>query len=91
MENVLLQAKEIINSGGKEIVLTGVNTGDFGLINGTRRHNFAELLQVLDDLPGINRIRISSIAKSTERGYHFHGSILKKNSAPFSYPVTEWQ
>lgn len=61
IENVLLQAKEIIDAGGKEIVLTGVNTGDFGIRNGTRRHDFAELLQALNDLPGVNRIRISSI------------------------------
>jgi len=61
MENVLLQAQKIIEAGGKEIVLTGVNTGDFGIIDGTRQHRFIELLQALDNLQGINRIRISSI------------------------------
>jgi len=61
IENVLLQAQKIIEAGGKEIVLTGVNTGDFGIIDGTRQHRFIELLQALDNLQGINRIRISSI------------------------------
>ena len=61
IENVVRQAQQIIRAGGKEIVLTGVNTGDFGIINGTRQYRFIELLQNLDNLAGLNRIRISSI------------------------------
>ena len=61
IENVLSQAKEIIQKGGKEIVLTGVNTGDFGIVNGRRQHKFADLVQALEQLEGIERIRISSI------------------------------
>ena len=61
VEKVLEQAKKIIATGSKEIVLTGVNTGDFGIIEGARQHRFIDLLQALNQLDGISRIRISSI------------------------------
>ncbi len=61
IEHVLKQARKIRDAGSKEIVLTGVNTGDFGIINGTREYRFIDLLKALSDLEGINRIRISSI------------------------------
>ena len=61
IENVLLQANEIVQAGGKEIVLTGVNTGDFGIIDGRRQTKFINLLQQLEQISGIERIRISSI------------------------------
>jgi len=56
--NALKNAEEIISHGIKEIVLTGVNIGDFGRQNG---ENFLQLIQALDHLTGMNRIRISSI------------------------------
>ena len=56
--NVVKQAKEIVAQGTKEIVLTGVNTGDFG--SGTTE-NFYQLLQALDEVEGLARLRISSI------------------------------
>lgn len=55
---VLAQARKVINEGYKEIVLTGVNVGDFGKQTG---ETFFELLHQLDELEGLNRIRISSI------------------------------
>ncbi len=61
IDNILLQAQEIIRSGVKEIVLTGVNTGDYGIIEGKRQYRFVELLQSLQDMDGIQRLRISSI------------------------------
>lgn len=61
IQRLLEQAREIIRSGSKEIVLTGVNTGDFGIIEGSRKHRFIDLLRALSELRGINRIRISSI------------------------------
>jgi len=61
IESVIKQAKEIAVSGVKEIVLTGVNIGDFGLRNGNREDKFFDLIKALDDVQGINRIRISSI------------------------------
>lgn len=61
IENVVRSANEIAESGVKEIVLTGVNTGDFGLQDGKRVETFYELIQELDKVEGIERFRISSI------------------------------
>ncbi len=61
IENVINQAKEIAASGVKEIVLTGVNLGDFGLINSQRENKFFDLIKALDVVENIDRIRISSI------------------------------
>ncbi|MEY3679021.1 MAG: tRNA ((6)-L-threonylcarbamoyladenosine(37)-C(2))-methylthiotransferase MtaB [Bacteroidota bacterium] len=58
---VIKQAKEIAASGVKEIVLTGVNLGDFGIREGQREDRFLDLIQALDEVEGIDRIRISSI------------------------------
>lgn len=63
--NVVNHAKDLALQGVKEIVLTGVNLGDFG-INGTtggtkRTENFFQLIQQLDEVQGIERYRISSI------------------------------
>lgn len=65
--NVVNHAKDLALQGVKEIVLTGVNLGDFGF-NGTtgdtgtkRNENFFQLIQQLDQVQGIERYRISSI------------------------------
>lgn len=52
------QARQVAAEGGKEIVLTGVNIGDFGKTTG---ETFYELVQALDEVEGIERYRISSI------------------------------
>jgi len=61
IENVISRARQIAESGVKEIVLTGVNLGDFGIRNGEREDKFFDLVKALDDVEGIERIRISSI------------------------------
>jgi threonylcarbamoyladenosine tRNA methylthiotransferase MtaB len=61
IENVVYRAQQIAESGVKEIVLTGVNLGDFGIRNGEREDKFFDLVQALDAVSGIERIRISSI------------------------------
>ena len=61
IEHVLEQARQIVSSGVKEIVLTGVNLGDFGIRNGKRENKFFDLIKALDEVEGIERIRISSI------------------------------
>ena len=61
IENSVKQAREIVASGVREIVLTGVNLGDFGIIDGKRQHKFFDLVKALDEVEGIDRIRISSI------------------------------
>ena len=64
LENVLKNAKEISEQNIKEIVLTGVNIGDYGkgeFGNKKHEHTFLELVQALDTVEGIERLRISSI------------------------------
>ena len=61
IQNVVKAANEIAASGVKEIVLTGVNIGDFGLRNGKREETFLDLVKALDEVEGIERFRISSI------------------------------
>ncbi|NQY07186.1 MAG: MiaB/RimO family radical SAM methylthiotransferase, partial [Flavobacteriaceae bacterium] len=64
LQNVLDNAAEISSKGIKEIVLTGVNIGDYGkgeFGNKKHEHTFFELVEKLDDVEGIHRIRISSI------------------------------
>lgn len=56
--DIIEEAKEIAAAGQKEIVITGVNTGDFGRTTGER---FIDLLRELDKVEGIERYRISSI------------------------------
>ncbi len=59
--SVVSYAEEIASTNVKEVVLTGVNIGDFGLIEGKREENFYDLIAALDKVEGINRYRISSI------------------------------
>ncbi|MDF4202667.1 tRNA (N(6)-L-threonylcarbamoyladenosine(37)-C(2))-methylthiotransferase MtaB [Maribacter sp. SA7] len=64
LENVLKNAADISAQGIKEIVLTGVNIGDYGkgeFGNKKHEHTFLELVEALDDVDGIHRLRISSI------------------------------
>ena len=61
IEDIVRQAQEIAESGVKEIVLTGVNIGDFGIRDGKRQDRFLDLVRALDEVEGIDRIRISSI------------------------------
>jgi threonylcarbamoyladenosine tRNA methylthiotransferase MtaB len=64
LENVVANAKKIVQQGIKEIVLTGVNIGDYGkgeLGNKKHQHTFLDLVKELDEVEDIERIRISSI------------------------------
>lgn len=88
IENVVAQANALAASGVKEIVLTGVNLGDFGKgADGNKKYeeDFFELIKALDEVEGIERYRISSIepnlltneiiefvAKSKKIMPHFH-------------------
>ncbi len=80
--SMVKQAEEVAASGGKEIVLTGVNIGDFGKSTG---ETFIDLIRALDEVEGIVRYRISSIepnlitdeaidfvARSKRFAPHFH-------------------
>ena len=56
--DLIKQAEQVVEEGGKEIVLTGVNIGDFGH---TTKESFMDLLKELDKVEGVERYRISSI------------------------------
>ena len=58
IESLVVQAREVAAEGGKEIVITGVNIGDFGKNTG---ESFIDLVRALDAVEGIERYRISSI------------------------------
>ena len=76
LENLLNNAKEISKKGIKEIVLTGVNIGDYGkgeFGNKNHEHTFFELVEALDKIKGIHRFRISSIEPN----------LLKNNTIEF--------
>lgn len=64
LENVLKNAAEISAKGIKEIVLTGVNIGDYGkgeFDDKNHEHRFLDLVKALDEVEGVERLRISSI------------------------------
>ncbi len=82
IENTVAEARCAAQHGAKEIILTGVNIGDFGHRNG---ESFLQLIEALEDIEGVERYRISSIepnlltdeiirhvAKSTKFMPHFH-------------------
>lgn len=58
VEDLVGQAKRVAEEGGREIVLTGVNVGDFGRSTG---ESFIDLVRALDQVEGIDRFRVSSI------------------------------
>ncbi len=60
-ENILTNVKELARKGIKEVVLTGINLGDYGLVNSKRKYYFIDLLRTLNATEGIHRFRISSI------------------------------
>ncbi len=61
IDSILASARDIADTEVKEVVLTGVNIGDFGIVDGKRDARFADLVMALDEVEGINRFRISSI------------------------------
>lgn len=61
LESIVQQAHEIAQKGIKEVVLTGINLGDYGIIDHRRETNFLALVQKLEKEAAIQRFRISSI------------------------------
>ena len=66
--DLVAEARQIAAGGQKEIVLTGVNTGDFGRTTGER---FIDLLRALNEVEGIERYRISSIEPNLSKGFSY--------------------
>jgi threonylcarbamoyladenosine tRNA methylthiotransferase MtaB len=88
IKDILIQAQEIAESGIKEIVLTGVNIGDFGLHNGKRKETFLELIKALDEVEGIQRFRISSIEPNLLSNEVIHFVASSKRFVPhFHMPL----
>lgn len=92
--DLIKQAEQVVQEGGKEIVLTGVNIGDFGH---TTKESFIDLLKELDNVEGIIRYRISSIepnlltdeiidfvANSKKFAPHFHMPLQAGSDAVLS-------
>mgnify|MGYP001410441346 CR=1 FL=1 len=96
LQNIIKQAIKITSKGIKEIVLTGVNIGDFGkgeFGNKRHKHTFLDLINSLDEIQSLKRIRISSIepnllsdkiidfvAKSRAFVPHFHIPLQSGNN-----------
>ncbi len=88
IQEIVIQANELAEKGISEIVLTGVNIGDYGITENTtskHQHNFLDLIRALDEIEQISRYRISSIepnllndeiisfvARSERFAPHFH-------------------
>lgn len=91
LENVLQNAAEISAKGIKEIVLTGVNIGDYGkgeFGNKTHEHTFLDLVQALDEVEGIERLRISSIEPNLLKNETIHFVAQSKTFVPhFHIPL----
>ncbi len=61
VDSVVASARQIATTSVREVVLTGVNIGDFGIEDGRRQSRFVDLVRELDTVAGIDRFRISSI------------------------------
>lgn len=86
ISELVRQAEEASAQGGREIVLTGVNIGDFGRNGG---ENFFDLIRALDEVEGIERYRISSIEPNliTEEIIEWVGNESRKFMPHFHIPL----
>jgi len=85
IKDIVLQAKDIAGKGVKEIILTGVNIGDFGKLTG---ESFLDLLKELDKVHGIHRFRISSIEPNLLEDNIIHFAARSNRIAPhFHIPL----
>ena len=91
LENILQNAAEISAKGIKEIVLTGVNIGDYGkgeFGNKKHQHTFLDLVKALDEVEGIERLRISSIEPNLLKNETIHFVSQSKKFVPhFHIPL----
>ena len=86
--NIVGTAEKIGQTEVREIVLTGVNTGDFGLREGKREERFIDLIKALDNVEGIDRFRISSIEPNLLTNEIIHFVAQSKKFVPhFHVPL----
>lgn len=84
--DLVAQARDVVNRGGKEIVLTGVNIGDFGRSTG---ETFFDLCRALDDIEGVERYRIGSIEPNllTDELLHWIARDSRRFAPHFHIPL----
>ena len=85
LENVLKNASEISAKGIKEIVLTGVNIGDYGkgeFDDKNHEHSFLDLVKALDQVKGVERLRISSIEPNLLKNETIHFVAQSRTFSP---------
>ncbi|WP_185869867.1 tRNA (N(6)-L-threonylcarbamoyladenosine(37)-C(2))-methylthiotransferase MtaB [Blattabacterium cuenoti] len=89
IENILENIKFIFRKGVKEIVLTGVNIGDYGKINGKNRmYTFLDLMQAIDQIKEKGRIRLSSIEPNLLKNEYIEFLSKSKHFVPhFHIPL----
>ncbi len=91
LENVLKNASEISAKGIKEIVLTGVNIGDYGkgeFDDKNHEHSFLDLVKALDQVKGVERLRISSIEPNLLKNETIHFVAQSRTFVPhFHIPL----
>ena len=61
LKDIIININSLINDGTKEIVLSGINIGDYGIIDGKRKSSFYSLLKEIEKIKSDIRIRISSV------------------------------
>lgn len=63
VEEIVVEVKDLISHGFKEVVITGINVGDFdgGVLEGETPVRLADLIRIIDKIPGLERLRLSSI------------------------------
>lgn len=72
IEAMVQQAQEVARRGIKEVVLTGINLGDYGIVDNRRKTNFLMLMKALDKVADIHRFRISSIEPNLLSDHNIH-------------------
>lgn len=86
IDELVKMAQDVVDKGGREIVLTGVNIGDFGRTTG---ENFFDLCRALDEVEGVERYRIGSIEPNliTDEIIHWIAAESKRFAPHFHIPL----
>jgi len=87
LESIVSEVEGLIASGYKEIVLTGINVGDFSLPDGKK--GLGPLVRFVDALPGLQRLRISSIDPNEIDDNLFDAILLGKHTCPSMHIVLQ--
>lgn len=89
MDDVLRECRELIANGFKEIVLTGINIGDFDGGKETNPDRLSDLVRAVDSIPGLHRLRVSSIDPDEVDDDLADAIINGKNTCPSMHIVLQ--